>query len=69
MDKQSTLYQLMVMDLCQYFGQKKLKDYAAFLSCSSSFAAQAIFKRLARMYKLFNFFCPHLYTNTTELNK
>ena len=25
------------MDLCQYFGQKKLKDYAAFLSSSSSF--------------------------------
>ena len=26
-----------VIDLCQYFGQKKLKDYAAFLSSSSSF--------------------------------
>ena len=25
------------LDLCQYFGQKKLKDYAAFLSSSSSF--------------------------------
>ena len=25
------------VDLCQYFGQKKLKDYAAFLSSSSSF--------------------------------
>ena len=25
------------MDLCQYFGQKKSKDYAAFLSSSSSF--------------------------------
>lgn len=25
------------MDLCQYFGQKKLKDYAAFFSSSSSF--------------------------------
>lgn len=25
------------MDLCQYFGQKKLKDYTAFFSCSSSF--------------------------------
>lgn len=26
-----------MMDLCQYFGQKKLKDYAAFFSSSSSF--------------------------------
>ena len=26
-----------VLDLCQYFRQKKLKDYAAFLSSSSSF--------------------------------
>ena len=25
------------VDLCQYFGQKKSKDYAAFLSSSSSF--------------------------------
>ena len=25
------------LDLCQYFGQKKSKDYAAFLSSSSSF--------------------------------
>ena len=25
------------LDLCQYFRQKKLKDYAAFLSSSSSF--------------------------------
>ena len=25
------------MDLCQYFGQKKSKDYAVFLSSSSSF--------------------------------
>ena len=25
------------VDLCQYFGQKKLKDYATFLSSSSSF--------------------------------
>ena len=25
------------MDLCQYFGQKKLKDYATFFSSSSSF--------------------------------
>ncbi len=25
------------MDLCQYFGQKKSKDYAAFFSSSSSF--------------------------------
>ena len=25
------------MDLCQYFGQKKSKDHAAFLSSSSSF--------------------------------
>ena len=25
------------LDLCQYFGQKKLKDYAAFFSSSSSF--------------------------------
>ncbi|MEY8523980.1 hypothetical protein AALA90_13320, partial [Lachnospiraceae bacterium 38-10] len=25
------------MDLCQYFRQKKLKDYAAFFSSSSSF--------------------------------
>ena len=25
------------MDLCQYFGQKKSKDYTAFLSSSSSF--------------------------------
>ncbi len=31
-------YQLTeVLDLCQYFRQKKLKDYAAFLSSSSSF--------------------------------
>ena len=29
--------QYAIMDLCQYFGQKKLKDYAAFLSSSSSF--------------------------------
>ena len=28
---------LVAMDLCQYFGQKKLKDYAAFFSSSSSF--------------------------------
>ncbi len=28
---------LKVMDLCQYFGQKKSKDYAVFLSSSSSF--------------------------------
>ena len=26
-----------VLDLCQYFGQKKLKDYDDFLSSSSSF--------------------------------
>ena len=26
-----------IMDLCQYFGQKKSKDYAIFLSSSSSF--------------------------------
>ncbi len=26
-----------IMDLCQYFGQKKSKDYAAFFSSSSSF--------------------------------
>lgn len=26
-----------VLDLCQYFGQKKSKDYAAFFSSSSSF--------------------------------
>ncbi len=26
-----------IMDLCQYFGQKKPKDYAAFFSSSSSF--------------------------------
>ena len=25
------------LDLCQYFGQKKSKDYAVFLSSSSSF--------------------------------
>ena len=25
------------VDLCQYFGQKKSKDYAVFLSSSSSF--------------------------------
>ena len=25
------------LDLCQYFGQKKSKDYAAFFSSSSSF--------------------------------
>ncbi len=25
------------LDLCQYFGQKKSKDYVAFLSSSSSF--------------------------------
>ena len=25
------------LDLCQYFGQKKLKDYAVFSSSSSSF--------------------------------
>lgn len=25
------------LDLCQYFGQKKLKDYATFLSSISSF--------------------------------
>ncbi|NBI93242.1 hypothetical protein D3Z45_22415, partial [Lachnospiraceae bacterium] len=25
------------VDLCQYFGQKKSKDYAAFFSSSSSF--------------------------------
>ena len=25
------------VDLCQYFGQKKLKDYATFFSSSSSF--------------------------------
>ncbi len=25
------------LDLCQYFGQKKLKGYAAFFSSSSSF--------------------------------
>ncbi len=28
---------VVAMDLCQYFGQKKSKDYAAFLSSSSSF--------------------------------
>ncbi len=28
---------MLVVDLCQYFGQKKSKDYAAFLSSSSSF--------------------------------
>ena len=26
-----------LLDLCQYFGQKKSKDYAVFLSSSSSF--------------------------------
>ena len=26
-----------ILDLCQYFGQKKSKDHAAFLSSSSSF--------------------------------
>ena len=26
-----------ILDLCQYFGQKKSKDYAVFLSSSSSF--------------------------------
>ena len=28
---------ILIMDLCQYFGQKKLKDYATFFSSSSSF--------------------------------
>ena len=28
---------IFALDLCQYFGQKKSKDYAAFLSSSSSF--------------------------------
>ena len=31
------LQALREVDLCQYFGQKKSKDYAAFLSSSSSF--------------------------------
>ena len=26
-----------ILDLCQYFGQKKLKDYATLFSSSSSF--------------------------------
>ena len=26
-----------IVDLCQYFGQKKLKDYATLFSSSSSF--------------------------------
>ena len=30
-------YFILNMDLCQYFGQKKSKDYATFLSSSSSF--------------------------------
>ncbi len=29
--------QIGILDLCQYFGQKKLKGYAAFFSSSSSF--------------------------------
>ena len=31
------VYARIVLDLCQYFGQKKLKDYAVFSSSSSSF--------------------------------
>ena len=31
------IWAFMAVDLCQYFGQKKSKDYAAFLSSSSSF--------------------------------
>ena len=39
LEKQITDTQLALceVDLCQYFGQKKSKDYAAFLSSSSSF--------------------------------
>ncbi|MXP76219.1 hypothetical protein GN277_12695 [Lachnospiraceae bacterium WCA-9-b2] len=35
--KEFAMLKLRTMDLCQYFRQKKLKDYAAFLSSSSSF--------------------------------
>ena len=36
-DKHQNIEGMDKMDLCQYFRQKKLKDYAAFLSSSSSF--------------------------------
>lgn len=35
--KEPTPEELEKLDLCQYFGQKKSKDYAAFFSSSSSF--------------------------------
>ena len=34
--------QIQDMDLCQYFGQKKLKDYADFFSSSSSLCCGVI---------------------------
>ena len=34
---QFVINRLQEMDLCQYFGQKKLKDYATLFSSSSSF--------------------------------
>lgn len=36
-ESNSITNQKALLDLCQYFRQKKLKDYAAFLSSSSSF--------------------------------